>query len=303
MDELSPAVGSHRPRRVRELDFRRPMKFTREQLRVIERAQESFCRSASSRLSVELRSEVSLSLQGTTQMPFASLIDDELPAQALVLVLQSTPLETPFMMVLDTASALALVACSLGGGSNDEAQRDELTEIDIAVAQRSLAGLMEGMNLCWQEMCGIEFKTVAVETSPLEVQIAGPSDPALMISFDFQLDEHVGGIALIAPWESMLPVLPSISTAREESSANEPDAHTARALGRVQVDLRAQAGAKQLTVTELISLQEGDLIVFPQREADGVVLAIEEAELYVAQHGESDGRRAAQVVRRCEPTR
>ena len=44
-----------RPRRVRDVDFSRPTKFTPDQQRRFERAHESFCRGSSTRLSTELR--------------------------------------------------------------------------------------------------------------------------------------------------------------------------------------------------------------------------------------------------------
>ena len=54
-----------RRHRVREVDFRRPNKFNREQVRRLEHAHDGFCQSASSRLSAELRSELQLSVVGT----------------------------------------------------------------------------------------------------------------------------------------------------------------------------------------------------------------------------------------------
>ena len=52
--------GKRRARRLRDIDFSRPTKFTQEQLRRIERAHEGFCRTAAMRLGGEARTEMEL---------------------------------------------------------------------------------------------------------------------------------------------------------------------------------------------------------------------------------------------------
>ena len=62
---------SLRKNRVREIDFRRPSKFNREQVRRLEHSHDTFCQSASSRLSAELRTELQLGVLGTDQLPYS----------------------------------------------------------------------------------------------------------------------------------------------------------------------------------------------------------------------------------------
>ena len=63
--------------RVREIDFRRPSKFNREQVRRIEVAHENFCQSASSRMSAELRTELQLGVLNTDQLPYGVVMAEE----------------------------------------------------------------------------------------------------------------------------------------------------------------------------------------------------------------------------------
>src|SRR5262245_5973095 len=50
------------PRRIRTVDFRRPTKFSRDQMRRLEGAHDGFCRGASTRLSAELRTGVEIAV-------------------------------------------------------------------------------------------------------------------------------------------------------------------------------------------------------------------------------------------------
>jgi len=80
--------------RVREIDFRRPSKFNREQVRRIEVAHENFCQSASSRMSAELRTELQLGVLNTDQLPYSVVMAEEVPRHALVTLLKMEPLGT-----------------------------------------------------------------------------------------------------------------------------------------------------------------------------------------------------------------
>src|ERR671938_2172988 len=66
-----PETGP-RPGRVQEIDFRRPTKFARELVRRLEHAHESFCRTASSGLSAELRTSFELMVLGSEQLPYGT---------------------------------------------------------------------------------------------------------------------------------------------------------------------------------------------------------------------------------------
>src|SRR3978361_1007709 len=66
-----PEIGA-RQAHVQEIDFRRPTKFPRDLVRRLEHAHESFCRTASSGLSAELRASLELTVAGSEQLPYGT---------------------------------------------------------------------------------------------------------------------------------------------------------------------------------------------------------------------------------------
>src|SRR5919199_22903 len=97
-----------RQSRVQEIDFRRPTKFARELVRRLEHAHESFCRTASSGLSAELRTSLEMSVAGSEQLPYGTAMAETHP-DSLLAVLNVAPLETEVAMVIDMPLALRLV--------------------------------------------------------------------------------------------------------------------------------------------------------------------------------------------------
>src|ERR687894_1994641 len=104
-----------RQARVQEIDFRRPTKFARELVRRLEHAHESFCRTASSGLSAELRTSFEMSVAGSEQLPYGTAMAETHP-DSLLAVLKVSPLETELALLIEMPLALRLVDRLLGGG-------------------------------------------------------------------------------------------------------------------------------------------------------------------------------------------
>src|SRR3954468_10472126 len=119
-----------RQSRVQEIDFRRPTKFARELVRRLEHAHESFCRTASSGLSAELRTSFELSVAGSEQLPYGTAMA-ELQPDSLLAVLDVSPLESEVSLIVEMPLALRLVDRLLGGGGKPrEGTADSLTDLE-----------------------------------------------------------------------------------------------------------------------------------------------------------------------------
>lgn len=289
-------LGGSRIQKVRDIDFRRPMKFTREQLRVLERAHDGFCRSASNRMSAEMRSEIVMRFLASDQLPYSTVIGEELPQHAFMLVLEAEPIGTRFALVVEIQTILSLVSRSLGGTIRDNSIEEEMSELEMAVGKRALEGLVESLSDTWTDLCGVSFRPAEVENSPSAVQLVPPSEPTLLLSFSAQLEDQVSLITLIAPWRSIDPVLETIVAAQQEFVEEIAQSGTVgRALGRVGVELCAEAGSVDMPLEQLLAYQPGDTIVFPQNAESGVEIRIDGSPVYQGQPGTHESKRAVQI--------
>ena len=298
----SAVVGDERSHKVREIDFRRPMKFTREQIRSLEYAHDSFCRSASNRLSAEMRAEVEIRFTASAHLSYSVIVNDELPQHAFMMVLEADPIGTKFAIVVDIPSVLSMTNRLLGGSAAEKYENRELTELEMAVAKRSLASLVENLSNTWTDLCGLSFKASDSETSPAALPLVPASEPTLLLAFSVVFDEEVEGtIALIVPWNSMEPVIDHISRAHQDLTEDTAGSGAvARALGKVGVEIHAEAGSMEMPLGELLSYKPGDTILFPQNASNGVDVVVGGTPLYNGQPGTHDGHRAVQVTARID---
>src|ERR671933_214530 len=151
-----PDLGP-RQARVQEIDFRRPTKFARELVRRLEHAHESFCRTASSGLSAELRTSLEMSVAGSEQLPYGTAMAQTHP-DSLLAVLDVSPLESEVALIVEMPLALRLVDRLLGGGGKPrEGTVDSLTDLELVTLRRAITSLVEPLSATWLDMADVRF--------------------------------------------------------------------------------------------------------------------------------------------------
>src|ERR671916_1910407 len=149
--------ASPRQSRVQETDFRRPTKFARELVRRLEHAHESFCRTASSGLSAELRTSLEMSVAGSEQLPYGTAMAETHP-DSLLAVLDVAPLETEVAMIVEMPLALRLVDRLLGGGGKPrEGSAETLTDLEVVILRRAITSIVEPMSATWLDLADVHF--------------------------------------------------------------------------------------------------------------------------------------------------
>ena len=293
---LSPVPA--RGRRVRELDFRRPSKFTRDQIRQLERTHETFCRSVSSRLSAELRQEFSLTVLGSDQLPYSVAMVEESPRDALVAVLEVAPLGTRIALVCDMGMTHAFVNRLLGGNVPRTTNPATLTDVELSVVGCAFKTIVETMSVAWKEMAGLELRLLALESSPTSVELVPPSEPTLLLNLAATLGDRSAVFTVVMPHPSLAHILPSLdrSAFRQDEADPEAPQTMRRAMGGVDVVLRAEVGAISIPVGEVLALVPGDVVRLGTPAGRGAVLCVDDVELCTVSPGRNGAVRAVQVT-------
>jgi flagellar motor switch protein FliM len=291
-----PEVGP-RQARVQEIDFRRPTKFPRDLVRRLEHAHESFCRTASSALSAELRASLELAVAGTEQLPYGTAMA-ETEQDSLLAVLGVTPLDTEVAMVIEMPLALRLVDRLLGGGGKPrDVVSDSLTDLEIVILRRAVQSLVEPLSATWLDLADASFEIASMQTSPMTFQLVPPSEPVLMLHLEARLDGLVSPIVLCMPYSSVEPIVDKLEHRHYEGQASDPTAagKVKAAISGIDVELRVEAGATEMKVSELLALSVGDVIRLRRPADKGMIVYAGDVPTYVATPGRNGNTRAVQV--------
>ncbi len=288
-----------RQAKVRAVDFRRPSKFPREEIRRIEHAHENFCRSASSRMSAELRAEFELEVIGTDQLPFSMVMSEEIPPQALVTVLTLEPLGTEIALIMDLQLALCVVDRLLGGTGRPEASSaTTLTDVEFAVVRRALGSFVDQLSATWADLAKVTFSIETMSTSPLGVQIVPPSEPTLLLNLSAVINGYTSIVTLCLPHRSLESIIHLFEQAHfgPTSSDGSQQDQLQRNMHGVRVELRAEVGGVDLPIADVLRLRPGDVLELGRPASEGVTLMVGETPTYLASPGRNGKLRAVQVA-------
>jgi len=297
--------GKRRARRLREIDFSRPTKFTQEQLRRIERAHEAFCRTTAMRLGGETRTEMELEVVDLAQLTWTAALS-ELPASSIYGIVKLEPAGLHMLVSTELRAMRAIVDRMLGGVEVRELPAEqELTEIELAIASRVFGSIVEELSRTWEELLGISLALDWIDAQLQNLQLAPPSEPTIALTVQLRLDELTASLGIVVPFRSIESEVGRLPTgAGDLSSAQEVDAAATAALAvslsETFVELRVEVASKELSLADVLALRPGDVVGLDAQADTGVTLFAEVVPVHRGRPGRRGARRAVEVLERLE---
>jgi flagellar motor switch protein FliM len=296
---MTTSAKAARRHRVREVDFRRPSKFTRDQVRRIETAHDAFCQAATSRLSAELRTELGLTVLGTDQLPYGVVMGEEIPRHAFVSILRIDELGTELALVIDMPLAQCLVHRLLGGSGTafGAPPSSPITGVVVAVARRAVSSLVEALSSTWMDLADVTLSMAGTSTNPTAVQLVPASEPTLLLSVSAAIDGIASVITLMMPHRSVEPLVHHFELGAHVGGEVDTRAQAMMrdAVGGVDIEVRVGAGSTRMELRDVLALGPGDTVRLKKPVSAGVTLCVGDVATYQAHPGRNGNVRAVQV--------
>ena len=297
LQDEAPAQAQRRSPRLRTVNFARPTKFTSDQERRLSRSLESFCRTASTRLSAELRVPIELEVIASTQLTF-STAQSQLPANSVCAVLEVNPIDTRLLMSAELSFVLCALEALLGAAPEHAPKERRLTEIDWALSRRLFQTMLGQLSLIWHDVADVELALGALEGSTENAQIAPFSEPTLSLTIEARIARTSSTLSLLVPYCAIAPVAAAFSQRDGAGPSGSEEAAEAvdAALRGVEITMRAEAGDTRLTVEDVLALKPGDVLRLDGQAAGGITLYADQVPVHRARPGRNGLKRAAQVL-------
>lgn len=298
-----PAEGFGKADNIRRYDFRAPDRFSKEQVRTLQMVYSAVGRHFSSALSAALRSSVVVSFVHIEQSTFGDF-SDMLSEGNVTTVVTMDPLPGRCLVQFDMKVLLAAVDRLLGWlGKPIKADQDrELTDIEAKLIYSLLHHFENAMREAWATLLEVHPSVSEISTRNQMLQIALPTDAAVMVVFEIRIHDLAGMMSICMPHEFLKPVVPRLTPQAWIAAGGSGLSSQARELveyhvERVPVTLSAALGTAQLTVRDLVDLHVGDVIVLNSTVSDEVSVLIENEEKYRAWPGVVKNKRAIKIAR------
>jgi flagellar motor switch protein FliM len=288
-------------RNVKLYDFRRPDKFSKDNIRAIQNIHETYARVTASSLTSYLRSATTVSLSSIEQVVYDEYIH-QLTSPTLVNLVELQPLSGRIVVEMNMNIGMAMLDRMMGGSGQTSARRGELTDIEMALLRTLGATVIAALREGWTAVADVQPVLVETVLNPEVVQAALPGDIAALLLFEIHTLGMSGTISICVPHPVIEPLMDRLNTqAWFSSSGRKTGAENDRmkladTIREARLPVTVELGSTTVTLGELLEIREDDVIRLDRgQEAELPVRAGKRAR-FLARPGTLGGNRAVQVT-------
>ena len=256
---------SLRRKQIKNYDFRRPEKFSRDQLRTVRGIHDQLVRLLNSSLAAYLRTSVNMTLDEVEQQAYHEFTAETSEGN-LIYVINLDPLPAPMLLEVSRPLVFASLDRLLGGTGKRLAQEREPTEMERSLFQENwLLPVLENVCTAWQAIINLTPQVTAVETNAGFIHIALPTDVVVAVKLSAEIGDATGPIRLCYTYATLEPIVPQLDAQRligSGATRRRPDdsENVRRGLRGISVPVVARLGVAEVSMNELVGLQRGDVI-------------------------------------------
>lgn len=257
-------------------DFRRPDKFSKEQLRTLQMLHETFGRLAGTSLSAYLRNSVHIDLISLEQVPYEEYLRSI--NQSVFTITSLPPLTGQSVLEVEFSLVFTMLDKMLGGPGR-AIDRTVLTEIEEPLVRQMIERLLLSLKAAWEGVVVVNPCVEGLETSAQFVQIAPPSDIVVSILFEVRIGEARGAMSLCIPYMVLKPITAKLSSQKwfvtgqrrhTTQSRNQLVSH----IENTNVDCAIQLGTADVSVRQFVNLKRGDVVVLDQKKDRDLIMKV-----------------------------
>ncbi len=265
---------------------------------------ERFIRLYRISLSNALRKFASISIISTDLLKFGEFVNT-LPIPSCMCIMRFEALKGPALLVFESKLAYALIDSFFGGTDRPftKIEGKEFTRIELSLMQKVMDLAISDLEEAWAPVHESKISFIRTEVNPQFVGVVPPSDVIISTTFEVELENATGTIALVVPYSTLEPIKSKLNASFQtegDKSDNEWLLKMTEHMKQIEANLKVNLGAATITVGDLVNLQVGDIIPLGQ-DADGELdVLIEDVSKFKCFFGISRGNRAIQLTREVE---
>ncbi len=287
-------------RKVRVYDFKRALRFSKDQIRSLTRIHENFARLLTTYFSAQLRTYVQINVASVDQIPFEEFIRS-IPNMTLINVFDVPPLDGNILMEVNPNIAYSMLDRLMGGSGESPSKVDNLTEIETKIMTGLFEKSFDNLREAWSGLVEIDPYLTEMEVNPQFLQMISPNETVVVISFNIVIGESSGMINICIPHVVLEPVIPNLSVqywmqTNKKETTIEQSTMLENRLKKAPLTLVAELGTGSITVDDLLHLQLGDVLSLDRKIDEPLVIKVGDVPKFTAQPGHSKNRMAVQII-------
>ena len=292
-------------RKIKIYDFKRPDKFSKEQIRTVSIMHETFARLTTTSLSAQLRSMVHVHVASVDQLTYEEFIRS-IPTPTTLAIINMDPLKGNAILEIDPAITFSIIDRLFGGTGEGTKAQHELTDIESAVMEGIIVRILGNLREAWTQVIDLRPRLGQIDTNPQFAQIVPPTDMVVLVTLETKVGDVEGMMNFCIPYLTIEPIVGKLSVQFWYSSARrttttENMAVLKEKLTSVDVSIAAEIGKIQIPIREVVSLRIGDIInLYNVRIGDPYSLNVGNKKKFLCKPGVIGKKMAVQITTKLE---
>lgn len=256
-------------KQVKNYDFSRPTKFSKEHLRTLEIIFEHYSRLISTNLPVYLRKNVQVTVASSETVTFSEF-SNALSNPSVLGIVNFTPLNGNIIIEIATNLCYAMLDRMLGGSGQPLEKSRDFSDIELTILQKLLVMFTQLMREPWKNVLEISPVLSRLETNPQFAQVIAPSDMIAIVTLNMKIGDVEGMINICLPFFTLEDVMDKLNTkywfsTMQENHDEHYEEYIESMIRRVDVPIKAVLGKSTISVNDFLNLQVGDCIRLDSR--------------------------------------
>ena len=198
-------------KKVKNYDFSRPTKFSKEHLRTLEIIFEHYSRLISTNLPVYLRKNVQVTVASSETNTFSEFTN-ALSSPVILGIINFAPLNGTIIMDLATNLGYAMLDRMLGGSGLPLEKSREFSEIEHTIIEKILVMFTQLLRDPWKNVIDISPLLQRVETNPQFAQVIAPNDMVAIVTLNMKIGDVEGFMNICLPFFTLEDIMDKLNT-------------------------------------------------------------------------------------------
>jgi len=292
-------------KKIKEYDFKRPDKFSKENTRTVRMLHETFCRLTTTSLSAQLRTLVQVHVVTVDQLTYEEFIRS-VTQTTILAEIQLPPLHGRAIIEIDPTITFTIIERLFGGSAIYNKTDRDITEIEQSVMESIIIKMLSNIKEAWSQVIDLRPSLVNIETNAQFAQIVPPNEMIILVTLEVRIGDIEGMMNFCYPYITLESIMSKLSaeffyTAIRKGFSTESFTSLKERLFFIDVNIIVEIGKLNITLKEVISLKPGDFIRLPKSSIDDIMsIKIEDKIKFLGKPGLVGKRISVKITKQLE---
>ena len=280
-------------------------KVVRGRMPTLDLVYERFIRLFRVTLSTSLKRIATINVSSTDLLKFGEFMNT-LPLPSCMNIIRFEAMRGYALIVVESKLAYALVDTFFGGSDRPftRIEGKEFTAIELSIIRRVVEGAIKDLEEAWSSVHRMNIGFIRSEVNPQFVGIVPPTDVVIATTFEVELENASGVITIVIPYATLEPIKQKLTTGYQTDQQVTDTTWTdvvAKQLMDTMVHIKVLLGQTEITMSDLLNLEEGAVIPLNQDAGAELIVDVEDKPKFKGLYGVSRGSIAIQLTKSFEP--